>query len=303
VLIEALLRGLSNLGKLHPYSRRLRQGVKVARNLRYGPGSDDTFDVYRHDDFSGPRPVLIYIHGGGFRILSKDTHWMFGQELARRGFVVFSINYRLALPFSAALEDAARAVLHIHDVAEAHGGDLKQLVYAGESAGANLTLALAILHSWRREEHFAAPIFNLPHRPRVILPACGMLEVHNPERYLQLETIPVWIRDRIKAVCEGYLPEAQEPEPSSILASPLRFLESAAPPERPMPAVFAGCGTRDPVMQDTVRLGATLSKLGVEHEVPLYEGGLHSFHALVWSALAQAFWQAQDAFLARHHLV
>lgn len=300
LLIELLLRTLSNFGRLHPYARRLRRGVQLERDLRYGPGAQDTFDVYRHDDFPGPRPVLVYIHGGGFRILSKDTHWMFGQEFARRGFVVFSINYRLQRPFPAALEDSARAILHIHEVAAEHGGDLSRLVYAGESAGANLSLALSLLHCFRRPEPFAPAVFALPHRPQVVLPACGIHEVHAPERYLAMESIPVWMRDRIKAVCRGYLPEAMEPDPANLLASPLRFLESAPAPDHALPAIFAPCGTRDPVMDDTVRLGAALTRLGVPHAAPLYAGGIHSFHAWVWSPLAQRLWREQDAFLAEH---
>ena len=43
-----------------------------------------------------PWPIVFYVHGGGFRILSKDTHWVMGLAFARRGFVVFNMSYRLA---------------------------------------------------------------------------------------------------------------------------------------------------------------------------------------------------------------
>ena len=53
---------------------------------------------------------MLYVHGGGFRILSKDTHWIMGLAFARRGFLVFNIGYRLAPkhPFPAAIADAVR---------------------------------------------------------------------------------------------------------------------------------------------------------------------------------------------------
>ena len=35
-------------------------------------------------------------HGGGFSMLSKDTHWLMAMMFARRGYVVFNVNYRLA---------------------------------------------------------------------------------------------------------------------------------------------------------------------------------------------------------------
>ncbi len=47
----------------------------------------------------GRHPALMFIHGGGFRAGSKSasgTRW--GPYLAARGYVVFSIDYRLAKP-------------------------------------------------------------------------------------------------------------------------------------------------------------------------------------------------------------
>ena len=47
-------------------------------------------DIYRPRESSGPLPIVLYIHGGGFRILSKDTHWVMGLAFARREFLVFN---------------------------------------------------------------------------------------------------------------------------------------------------------------------------------------------------------------------
>ena len=68
-------------------------------------------DIYRSTVHPPPWPVVLYVHGGGFRILSKDTHWLMGLIFARRGYLVFNINYRLAPrhTFPAALQDAAAA--------------------------------------------------------------------------------------------------------------------------------------------------------------------------------------------------
>ena len=42
-----------------------------------------------------PWPVVLYVHGGGFRILSKDTHWVMGLAYVRRGYLCANISYRL----------------------------------------------------------------------------------------------------------------------------------------------------------------------------------------------------------------
>src|SRR5690606_38779221 len=119
-----------------------RHGVEVIRNVRYGGSDIDAhlLDVYRPRRVDGPLPVVLYVHGGGFRILSKDTHWLMGLAFARRGYLVFNINYRLAPdhPYPAAVEDCAEAYAWLQSNAHEWGGDPSQLVLAGESAGGNL---------------------------------------------------------------------------------------------------------------------------------------------------------------------
>lgn len=76
----------------------------VASNVVYatapalvtGVPTDLLLDVYQPvGDTSTSRPVLIAIHGGGFKTGSKATLSGIAQEWARRGYVVFSLNYRL----------------------------------------------------------------------------------------------------------------------------------------------------------------------------------------------------------------
>src|SRR6185369_7165240 len=105
--------------------------------------------------------------GGGFRILSKDTHWIMALAFARRGFQVFNINYRLAPKhrFPAAVEDACAAWSFLAHHARAWDIDPERVVLAGESAGANLVTSLAVATSFRREEPYARAAFEAPLTP------------------------------------------------------------------------------------------------------------------------------------------
>ena len=122
--------------------------MEVIRDLAYAEESrrrEHRLDVYRPKQADGPLPVVMYIHGGGFRILSKDTHWMMGLAFARRGYLVFNVGYRLAPthPFPAAIEDSCRAFEWVVAHAARFGGDLERLVIAGESSGATPTTTRA----------------------------------------------------------------------------------------------------------------------------------------------------------------
>jgi acetyl esterase len=294
--------GLNTIAKMTDTSARARkakaQVIKVASDVRYadGYGSSRLLDVWKPRESTGPLPVLFYVHGGGFRILSKDSHRYFAYRFAAEGFLVVTINYRLtpAGTFPHALEDVCLALLWTLDHAEEYGGDTSQLFYAGDSAGANLSTALAICSSWKRSEPWARAVWDRNPAPVGILPACGIMQVSQPERYLERTDIPSWMRQRIEIVCRGYRPEPNDPDD---LASPLCFLEAAGPPQRPFPAVFAPCGDEDPIADDTRRLGPALAALDIPNEIKFYEGGGHAFHAFPWSDRSELCWVDQFRFL------
>jgi acetyl esterase len=295
------LNGMSALGRLHPQGRRLIRESEVIREVAYGPDPLHRLDIYRPKGVEGPLPALLYVHGGGFRILSKDSHWMFGHGFAAMGFVVFSINYRLAPthPYPAALEDSALALAWIAEHAGDYQADLGRLVYAGESAGANLVSSLAIAGSWERPEPLAQRVWALDLRPKVVLPACGMLQVSDGQRYLTRTELPEWVRGRIKVVCEGYLPSPSEDVEAHALADPLCFFERAGAPDRPLPAMFSVCGDVDPIREDSDRLNTALARFGQEDRVRFYPGG-HAFHAFFWRASARQAWEDTQTFLEGH---
>ncbi|MEL6182349.1 MAG: alpha/beta hydrolase, partial [Myxococcota bacterium] len=148
--LDQTIWGAATLGRRFSKSARARQrGVEVIKNVPYrlGQSIDHRLDVYRTEH--GPptgRPAMLYIHGGGFALCSKDTHWSLALECARLGFVVFNINYRRSSkhPFPAAINDAILALRWVLAQGDRFGADPRRMVIAGESAGGNLTTALAV---------------------------------------------------------------------------------------------------------------------------------------------------------------
>ena len=113
--------------------------------LRYG-ATRLTGRLYTPPQASGPLPVLVYLHGGGWVVGSVSTHDPFCRLLSEAaGVIVISVEYRLAPehPYPAAVEDALAAVHWAAENAAEWGGDSARLALGGDSAGANLAAVAA----------------------------------------------------------------------------------------------------------------------------------------------------------------
>lgn len=123
--------------------------VKVDRDVRYSPaGRRGLLDVYRPVGRElKDAPVLLQIHGGGWVLGAKEQQGVpLCQQMASLGWVVVSINYRLAPRdrFPAQIVDVKRAIAWIREHIADYGGDPSYVVVTGGSAGGHLT-ALAAL--------------------------------------------------------------------------------------------------------------------------------------------------------------
>ena len=208
-VVDNLFRVAAAAGKLHPHANPARHGIEVIRDLPYRDGGavEHLLDVWRPTHVATPTPIVFYVHGGGFRFLSKDTHWIMALSFARAGYLVFNVSYRLAPrhPFPAAVEDVAEAWQWMLRHAAEYGGDASRIAVAGESAGANLAMGLTLSTCYRRGESHARAVFDAGVVPRACLPMCGMLQVSDAARFARRRKLPRFIADRIDEVAEAYL--------------------------------------------------------------------------------------------------
>ena len=301
-LVDNTFRGMSRVGKLAPHARPHTHGVERIRDLPYRDTGHalHRLDIYRPVDREGPLPVVLYIHGGGFRILSKDSHWLMGLAFARRGYVVANISYRLAPrdPFPAAVEDSCAALAWVADHIEAYGGDPSRIVFAGESAGANLVTALTVCTSFDRPEPWARDAFATGLHPRAVCAIYGMFQVSDPYRFRREAGLPWYMQDRITEVSDAYLGESHWD--GHDLADPVVVFERREASRRSLPPFFLPCGDRDPLVHDTRRLERALSGLEVPVQARYYPGQGHAFHVLLWRREARDCWREMHAFVAQH---
>lgn len=93
-------------------------------------------------------PLAVFFHGGGWVVGTLETHDATVRALARAsGAAILSVAYRLAPehPYPAPLEDCFEALCWAAGNGPALGVDASRLAVAGDSAGANLAAACAIL--------------------------------------------------------------------------------------------------------------------------------------------------------------
>jgi acetyl esterase/lipase len=129
------------------------QQPQIPDDLIFEPGvaydhadPQQVMDIVRPKDTSRPHPVVLCIHGGGFRGGSRKGYQALCIRLAKLGYVAATADYRLApkAPFPAAVYDVKAAVRYLRANAGKLGIDPNKVATMGGSAGGHLALFLGV---------------------------------------------------------------------------------------------------------------------------------------------------------------
>ncbi|MBS7662069.1 alpha/beta hydrolase [Pseudomonas lalucatii] len=208
-------------------------------------------------------PLLVFFHGGGFVIGTLDTHDNLCRALAKQsGAAVVSVAYRLApeAKFPAAPLDCYRATCWLVEQAEALGVDANRLALAGDSAGANLALAVSRLAATQGGPRIAYQCLFYP----VTDGRCGS------DSYGQFAEGYFLSRAQMQWFWQQYLERAEQRD--DPLASPLLAEDlSGLPPTTLITAEF------DPLRDEGEALAQRLQQAGVACRLQRYDGMIHGF--------------------------
>jgi triacylglycerol lipase len=118
------------------------KNVTIARDVKYGTAPLNVLDIFAPDVRVAARPVLVFVHGGGYVRGDKcEPGTPFHDNImlwaVRNGMIGVNINYRLApaAPWPAGTEDTGAAVRWVVDHIASYGGDPKRIFLMGHSAG------------------------------------------------------------------------------------------------------------------------------------------------------------------------
>jgi acetyl esterase/lipase len=218
-----------------------RRGIAITRGVRYGTSRRQALDIYASLQAVGDAPLLVFFHGGSWRIGDKAGYGFVGDAFASAGITVAVPNYRLypEVTFPDFVRDGAAAVACA--LAETAS---RRLFIAGHSAGAHIA---ALLHLDRRYLDEAGVAHDT---------VAGAIGLSGPYDFLPLRKV------RYRRVF---------PEATRAASQPIAFADGKAAP------MLLLSGDRDRTVSpgNARRLAAAIVANGGEATVKIYPGVGH----------------------------
>ncbi|GBU16007.1 MULTISPECIES: alpha/beta hydrolase [Methylobacterium] len=257
-------------------------GVATKEAAYETAGGTQPVRIYTPDGASGPLPVVVYYHGGGFVIADRDVYDATPRAIAKgANAVVVSVEYRHApeAKFPAQHEDALAAYQWALANAASFGGDPARVALLGESAGGNLATNIAIQ---ARDGKAAAPLHVV-----AVYPMAGTnldtesYKANTSTKPLDRDTM-AWFYDHVVSQDS----DRADPRLDIVGKADLKNLP-------PFTVVTAEI---DPLRDDGKGLAEKLKAAGVTVEHRDYAGVTHEFFGM-GTVVAKAR-QAEDAVVA-----
>ena len=214
---------------------------------------------------AAPRPVLVYIHGGGFVIGSPESHAPTARELAvGAGCIVVSLDYRMGPEHKApaAVDDAVAATEWVLDHAAEFGGDPARVAVGGDSAGGNLSALVAQALPGRL-------VLQVLIYPATDLTGSSPSITENAEGYFLTKAAMDWFMEHC---LEGSGVARDDPRVSPAFATD--EVLAATPPALVITAEF------DPLRDEGEAYAARLAALGVPTVARRFDGMIHAFYGM-----------------------
>lgn len=271
-LLRGFWNSLNNIEDKIALLDEVQTDISVIRHLTYThyPNDNQTLDLLYPPQSKELYPLIILVHGGGF-VSGNHTHLYidYASRLARRGFIVANVNYRLSgdFAFPASLEDIFEALRFLIDQAKTYHLDLSKVFMVGESAGATLTsLFGAILTNPDLKAKYP---FAFDFKLRGLGLSCGIYDVETTLSELY------WVPMKKATMAEIFMLQDFKNAPLYPQASALNYVTAHFPPSYLMTSAL------DFLMPQTQHLRKKFIQEKVSYVYdfyPLKQMLPHSFH-------------------------
>ena len=224
--------------------------IESFKNIEYknANGKSLQLDIYRQKELNEKAPLLVFIHGGGWRSGKRQDYLVYLLDYAEKGFVTATVSYRLKKDsiYPAAVEDVLDAVDFLYQNANTYGYDTSRVALVGGSAGAHLAMLAG--YGWENPQR---------HKVKAVVDIYGPVDLTTPYGQTQF-------------MVTDFIGHSYSEKPELYWeASPARYLKEDLPPTLILQ------GTSDnllpPSQSDTLHV--RLNRLGVPnvyHRLPLW---------------------------------
>ena len=265
LFILSSLKGQRNRGS------RIPEGVKVTKDIVYETvnGRELPLDLYIPEGASEPLPLIIWIHGGGWRGGSKNGINRCAEVL-KHGYALASVEYRLSgeAKFPAAVEDCKAAISYLRWKAPKLGLDPDRFGVWGSSAGGHLVAMLGTTND----------VLDFDTHPVTKMASPTVQAVCNwfgPTDFLRMNDVTGRIDhdapDSPESLFMGF-PIQEHPEKVQR-ANPITYVTPSDPPM----LIMHGDDDQSVIYNQSELLIHALKKAGVESQLHRVKGGGHGF--------------------------
>jgi acetyl esterase/lipase len=173
--------GLEKLTNLEPEIPETIEEIKDIEYKNVG-GKSLQIDLYKPRNLSEPAPLLVFVHGGGWKGGKRSDYLVYLIDFAEKGYITATVSYRLKNDsiYPACVQDVSDAMHFLFSNAEKYGYDPDRVAMIGGSAGGHLVLMTTY--------DFKAPsipldsvyLATLPHKVKAVVDIYGPVDMTTP---------------------------------------------------------------------------------------------------------------------------
>ncbi len=247
--------GLEKLADLEP---EVPETIEQIKDVEYKKvnGKSLQMDFYRPKNANEPLPLLVFIHGGGWKSGKRADYLVYLASFAEKGYMTATVSYRLKRDsiYPACVEDISDAVKWLFKNGETYGYDPDRIALIGGSAGAHL--ALLVGYGWK-DSRIQNDNTESAHRIKAVVDIYGPVDLTT--EYGQTQRLVT-----------GFIGHSYAEKPELYKeASPITWLKSSVPPT----LILHGTSDKLVPISQSETLKSRLDELGVPCEfypVPLW---------------------------------
>ena len=251
----------TGLEKMINMTPAVPEDIQEIKNIEYknANGKSLQLDMYIPKNIKKPAPLLVFIHGGGWRSGQRSDYLDYLVAFAKKGYITATVSYRLLKdgPYPACVEDITDAVQWFYKHGDKYGYNPDRIALVGGSAGAHLALMAA--YEWKKPGAANDSIFDSPNRHRIR----AVVDIYGP-----IDMTTEYARSQ--PLVTSFIAHSYVENPELYReASPIQYLDKNDPPTMILH------GTSDnlvPISQSDL-FKAKLDSLGVPnvyYRVPLW---------------------------------